>query len=98
MDFINKIYSRSKISNLCYYFLYGSEPLMEQTQSLNNRIKTSNKELTDFLDEKYPNVKEFNKISEKIYSHIGTTEKVYFELGFRMGAKFISELLEDINK
>ncbi len=97
-DYSKDYFERANLGQLLNFIKYGVECLNESNEPYIIRLENSSKEIRRLLNEKHPTFEEYNEI-EKVLTHaFSVYEEVYLEIGVKMGAKLIYQLLLDDSK
>ena len=98
MDF-NDFLQRAELFSLQTFIKYGCETfskLPEKTYS--ERLKEANKNMKDFCDKKFDDIKEYDEVYGYFHEQASVFEDVYFEIGLIVGAKIAFQLCDKINE
>jgi len=85
MSYITEIFERLDIQHIREFLLHGVEETEVDTRSYMERLKTPEKIMTSFLHSKFPNEKEYEGITEKVYDYASACQNVYMEIGLQGG-------------
>ena len=101
MNYIDEIFARANIQQICKFLLSGTESVFDE-DTYEERLDNSYKKIEKIVIEEFSdNFKKSGKILDAINEHCSVYEKVYTEIGFISGlsvALQISDTLKHIPK
>ena len=86
MNYIAEIFARANIQQIRDFLLYGTEGNGVDPRPYVERIESARRAFSERLRRDYPDEKDFEEITEPIYSYAGAVEQVYMEVGLQVGA------------
>lgn len=92
VDYIEKIFERAKIQQLCSFLLYGVEDECD-ARSYRDRLDVPHNKLTARLHKEYPDMGSYEEITALVYEYATALESVYMEIGLKIGTTLTLELL-----
>ena len=92
MDYIEKIFERANIQQLCSFLLYGAEDEYD-ARPYRDRLNVSHQKLTARLHSEYPDFNSYEEITSLVYEYATALESVYMEIGLKIGTTLMLELL-----
>lgn len=95
MSFIDQIFLRANISNICDFLLFGEDPGID-TRSCEERLKNSLKNMTDRLREECESTKKFEEIMDLLFEYVTEAEKVYMEIGLQAGIILATQIFGNL--
>ena len=96
MSYFEDVLSRKGLQQYCAFILGGVElPGEEQVNSSFDRINISSKETKSILNRCLDCDEDIERIRERIDLEIGVHQDVYIELGMKVGAMLMYELMNE---
>ncbi len=92
MSYIDEIFTRLDIQHIREFLLHGVEEMNISTKSYKERIDEVRKPVIEFFQEKFPDMDECEKITNKVYDCASIYEEVYMEIGMQCGVKLAMQL------
>lgn len=89
MSFPQDILKRSSLEQLISFLLYDSALAETDPRPFEERITQAEHCLTELLEQKFPNLAEFNDV----FPAIVHCQELYIELGMKLGAQLTMQLL-----
>ena len=80
MNYIEQIFDRANIQDVCEFLLHGNERMDFSSLNYKERPEEKEKQVITFLEQKYPRKADCDKIMCEIYSYITEIENVYLEV------------------
>jgi hypothetical protein len=91
-NIIKEIYERTDIRHIRSFLIDGLEDMLD-TRTLEQKLDESNKIICRCLEKLCPNENELDRVSDDIWEALMARENVYTEIGMRVGARIIFQLL-----
>ena len=85
MSYITEIFERLDIQHIREFLLHGVDETEIDTRSYMERLKTPEKTMTSMLHSKFPDGKEYEEVTDKVYDYATAYEEVYMEIGLQCG-------------
>ncbi len=93
MNYIDTIFQRLDIQQMCEFLMRGTGLKDISGKSCYDRLEDAQKEMRVFFQNKFPDMNECEKVTTVIYSYAGVCEEVYMEIGMMCGVKLALQLL-----
>ena len=93
MDYINDAFTRVNLYQISHYLLYGAECNADGVPSYRDALKSGCDPIFKRLDGLYPDITERDKAAADLSQALAAYESVYMELGMKVGARLIHQLL-----
>lgn len=94
MNYIDQIYKRTNLYQICSFLLFGTETTPTSDSSI-QRLSSTEKAMAKRLKEKFPDPCDFNEITNLVYTYTAEIESVYTEIGLKTGVRLLMELLQN---
>ncbi len=98
MSYITEIFERLDLQHIREFLLHGSECVEISDKPYKQRIDDALKPATAMLQSKFPDMAEYDKVTEHICHYASTLEDVYMEIGMHCGATLATKLLQSHTK
>lgn len=92
MNYVNSLFERCHMENICHFLLYGVEPNEKNAQSYYERTRKVYDEFNEWLKKQCESFEEYEKQSKYIDSLTSQMENVFLQIGFRAGVMFAMDL------
>ena len=92
-SYIKSAFTRSALQNLCEFMFSGVEKYKIETDSYETRLKDSTDAIDNRLKKLYPNDDEYNEAYADLANALSTYQDVHMELGMKIGARLLYQLL-----
>ena len=96
MNYIDKIFDRADIQQICEFLLYGVESDIIDPRSYKERAETTQRQVIARLQEAYPDEKEYEEIIGLVYDCVSDVESVFMEIGLQLGAKITAQVCRNL--
>lgn len=93
MDLATEIFERVNLQQLRSFFTTGCNAVRITDMSYEERLSDRWDYMERIIKERYPDMKDYEKIQADIDEYIMETENVYMELGIQCGAMLMAQLL-----
>ncbi len=98
MNYVEEIFNRCSIETLCEFLMHGSELLEAGSDGYYERLKKSEKSLSEWLHKQYTDSKELDENFSFIYSVLGEIQSIYMQIGLQAGIMLAAEFSNKKNK
>ena len=92
-DYITKAFSRMNLCQIRAFILYGTEQNNPNCEPYNVRLQTATDPINRRLESIYSTQSELTEASNDIAKALSAYEEVYMEIGMKLGARLIYQLL-----
>ena len=93
MSYISDIFERADIQHIREFLLYGVECVELDHAPYKERLEKADKAAIEMVKAKFPDMSEYEMISEQLYSALGIYEEVYMEIGLKVGLMMAVQFL-----
>jgi len=93
MSYISESFDRAHIQHVREFLLHGVECVEIKDNTLKQRIEEPQKAVTTMIQDKFPDMGENEKITDKMCDYVGAVQEVYMEIGLQCGAILAEQLL-----
>jgi hypothetical protein len=94
-DYVNDIFKRANLQQIRSFLLGGAEITDIDVLSYHKRLDDGCKGIEAILDSLNLPQEQYNKAFNGLASALGTYEEVYTEIGMKVGAKIVRQLMTD---
>lgn len=95
MSYISDIFDRLDLQNIREFILHGVECIQIEDKPYEQRLEAARKPAIEAIKCKFPEMNEYEKITNEIYSYATVTQDVYMEIGMQCGAILALQLLSN---
>lgn len=92
MDYITGIFERANFQDIREFLLHGVECVNTSPKGYKERLKDGYDELKAFVESKYSDKDELEKMMNCILQYSGVVEEVYMEIGMKCGIAIMTEI------
>jgi len=85
MSYISEIFDRLDIQHIREFLMHGVECAEIDTRTYQQRIDESLQPVNEIIQQRFPDMTEYETIRNKIYNYAITCEDVYMEIGLQCG-------------
>jgi len=86
--YFKNMLNRAKLMNMGSFLMSGCEYTeVPKDESYTEQIREADRQIYEFLEERFPNGKEGEEIRDVFFSLFDVYQRVYFELGLLVGGK-----------
>ena len=93
MEYIKDAFARTDLRQIRQFLLYGLDELDSESQSYNARLKNGCELIHNRLKSAYPEESEREQAVADLSKALTAYESVYMEIGMKIGARLIHQLL-----
>lgn len=93
MSYITEIFERLDIQHIREFLLHGCDEINADSRSYKERIETPEKMMSSMLHCKFPEEKECEEVTNKIYDYASACEEVYMEIGLQCGIVLAMQIM-----
>ncbi|MBB6690775.1 hypothetical protein H7B90_05095 [Cohnella xylanilytica] len=93
MNHMSEIFERAQIQCIREFLLRGVAGTDINPKSHKERIDEVHKSVIEFLEDKFPDMAEYEEATAKVYDYAGTCEDVYMEIGLQCGFMLAVQML-----
>ena len=93
MDYISEIFERLDIQCVREFLLHGCNVTDINSKSYIERLKIPEKIMSSMLHGEFPDEKEYEKVTEKIYNFATACQDVYMEIGLQCGSVLAMQIV-----
>ncbi|MPM44405.1 hypothetical protein SDC9_91083 [bioreactor metagenome] len=98
MNFITRVFERADIQQIREFLLNGVECVELDKRSYKERIDEELQSAMEIITKKFPEMDEYEKITEKMFAYSGMIENVYMEVGLQCGMMLAMQMLTESGK
>lgn len=95
MNYMDRIFMRADIQQIREFLLHGVE-CGTDPRSYKERTESAGKRVTDRLRKAYPDPKEYEEMTDLVYSYVSAVEEVYMEIGLQAGAILAAQVCQNL--
>lgn len=97
MNWIDKIFLRSNIRQLCSFLMDGADldKRYEDDRPFKQRIEEEERPIWRLLEKTFSDKKELDEAADKLSSALVVNQHVFMEIGIRAGASLMLDLLRE---
>jgi len=95
MSYITEIFERLNIQYIREFLLHGNAEINIDSGSYMERLETPDNVMRNMLHCKFPEEKEYEEVSDKIYDYATACEEVYMEIGLQCGFILAMQIVEN---
>lgn len=92
MNYIEKIFARADIQQICEFLINGCEGLETDSHSYIERVERPLEKLNQRVHELYSTEEEYEKMMAIIFEYSTAVERVYLETGLQAGARLCVQI------
>jgi len=93
MNYIDAIFARSNIQQICHFLLYGTECVEIGPDDYKLRIEEAWEPVTAVLKQAFPDQDEYDKIANEVCNYAAVSQDAYMEIGMRCCLRLAAQLL-----
>ncbi|MCL2852800.1 MAG: hypothetical protein FWE20_07190 [Defluviitaleaceae bacterium] len=93
MGYVDNIFERVELRQVCSFLLNGSESLETRNYKYETVLEDGSSSILKRLKDTYPDEREFEKAVADLSEAFTAYEEVYTEIGMKLGARIVFELL-----
>lgn len=93
MSYISEIFNRLDVQHIREFLLHGVECAEIDTRTYQQRLDESLKPAIEIIRQRFPDMTEYEKITNKIYCYAGACEDVYMEIGIQCGFTLAMQMM-----
>lgn len=94
MDYISEIFERANFQDIREFLLHGVGCVETNPKNYKERLKAGYEELKIFVESKYTDNEELEKMMNCILMYVGVIEDVYMEIGLKCGITIMTQLTD----
>ncbi len=83
MSHISEIFERAHIQCIREFLLRGVAGTDTNPKSIKERVDEAHKSVIELLENKFPDMAEYEEVTARVYDYAGTCEDVYMEIGMQ---------------
>ena len=93
MSYIDDIFARLNIQQLREFLLHGVECAEVSPRNYKQRLDEAWKPALELIKQRFPEMEEYEQITNKVQIYAAATEEVSMEIGLKCGAILAAQLL-----
>lgn len=93
MSYISEIFERLDLQQIREFLLHGTEEMNVSTDTYLKRLKSAEQIAAATLHNRFPCEKDYEQVTDDIYTMVTATQDVYMEIGMQCGAALAMQLL-----
>lgn len=93
MSYVTEIFKRLNIQNIREFLLHGCDEINVDSRSYEERLEKPEKVMRNMLHDQFPEEKEYEEVTNKIYDYASACEEVYMEIGLQCGFVLAMEIV-----
>ncbi|MPN34655.1 hypothetical protein SDC9_182149 [bioreactor metagenome] len=98
MSYISSIFDRTHIQQISEFLLNGVGRCEIDGRSYQERLKEAEQDALKVIKRKYPELSDYDEITQKLFMYIGVVESVYTEIGLRCGMTLGAQMLSEMSR
>lgn len=95
MSPIAEIFRRMDLQHIREFLLHGVEQPEISADTFEKRLDDAERKMIECLREKYPELAEYEKITDKVYRALSATQDVYMEIGIIAGVTLAAQIFRE---
>ncbi|MCD1259170.1 hypothetical protein B5M42_010000 [Paenibacillus athensensis] len=96
MSHISEIFDRAHIQCIREFLLRGVKNTDINSMDYKERLADAHKAAIELIEEKFPDMTEFEEVTTRIYDYAGACEDVYMEIGLQCGFMLAMQMFHNV--
>lgn len=98
MDYIDQIFTRADIKQIRSFLLDGQGEPHTDERTYMERLKSADEKIYERMHEEYPELKEFDEMTQLIFDRVGVSRDVYLEIGLQIGFSLAAQINSSLKR